>query len=73
MTAQILPFRKKRLKDFADQRAAEIDAQVRRHFAEAFRYDRDAGALHIWLTDDPDRRGLVVLPFNIETQERVYL
>jgi hypothetical protein len=71
MTAQIIPFRKPRLRDWAAQRAAAVDAQVCRHLAEAFRHDRDAGALEIWLDDSP--QGRMVLFMQHQTQARIYL
>lgn len=71
MTAKIIQFRKPRQRTFAEQRAAEIDALVRRHFAEAFRHDRDAGALCVTL--DADRTLQQMLPFHLDSQERIYL
>lgn len=71
MTAKIIAFRKPRQKKWAELRAEEIDAQVRRHFAEAFRYDRNADALVIWLADHA--HGSQIIPFHLETQERIYL
>lgn len=67
----VVPFRKRRLGEWAARRAAEIDAQVRHHIAEAFRYDRDVGALHIMLDDSENGQTVTFHP--VETQERVYL